>query len=115
MIQQRQIIEVPFNLPQGTQNHPAIVLSSNDAIMNENGFIAMMITTEKKYDDQYTFEITKEMLTKPFNIDYCQARLHLISFFNENDVIKNSNWNNNIKKNFFEMIIEQVNKITFDL
>lgn len=30
-IKQKQIVEVPFNLPQGVLNHPAIVLSSNEA------------------------------------------------------------------------------------
>jgi hypothetical protein len=44
-IQQRDIIELPFYLPQGIEHHPAIVLSSDDAIMAEDAFVAAMITS----------------------------------------------------------------------
>jgi hypothetical protein len=44
---QRDIVELPFNLLQGVENHPAIVLSCNDAIELESAFVAVMVTSEK--------------------------------------------------------------------
>ena len=114
MISQRDIIEVPFNLPQGIIHHPAIVLSNNDAIREEEAFIALMLTTEKA-NDLYTFEITSDMVSKKLHVPYCEARLHLISFFRTKETVPNSHYNNKIKQEFFEELIKQVNRITFGL
>jgi hypothetical protein len=35
---------VPFNLPQRVLHHPAIVLSTNEAIREEEAFVAVMLT-----------------------------------------------------------------------
>lgn len=94
MISQRDIVEVPFNLPQGAKPHPVIVLSNRDL---------------------YTFEITSEMLTKKLSVPYSQARLHLISFFKVKEVIVTSNFNNKLKQEYFKELIKQVNRITFGL
>ncbi len=108
-IYQRSIIEVPFNLPDGTMPHPLIVLSSNEAIELENSFFGIMLTSQN-YDDDFTFEIKKGMTTKPLNVKYCQARLHLISFFNASDIIPNSHWNNTLKMPFFKILVKKINE-----
>lgn len=114
MISQRDIVEVPFNLPQGVKPHPVIVLSNSEAIQDEDSFIGLMMTTDTK-EDLYTFEITSEMLTKKLNVPYSQARLHLISFFKVREVIATSNFNNKLKPEYFKELIKQVNRITFGL
>ena len=95
-------------------SHPVIVLSSADAIATEDSFIGMMLTTNVS-EDQYTFELNNNMLTKKLTVPYCQARLHLISFFQKHDAIANSNFNNKLKLEYFRELIKQVNRITFDL
>lgn len=112
-IRQKDILEVSFNLPDGLANHPVIVLSNDDAIEDENSFIAVMLTS-KKNNDEYSFEITDEMLLKKLNVDYCEARLHLISFFKENEVITNHFTNNQIKQDYFKELMKQIFRITFD-
>ena len=114
MISQRDIVEVPFNLPQGVKPHPVIVLSNDDAIQEEGSFIGLMMTTDKT-EDLYTFEITSEMLSKKLNVPYSQARLHLISFFRVKEVVTTSNFNNKLKSEYFKELIKQVNRITFGL
>jgi mRNA-degrading endonuclease toxin of MazEF toxin-antitoxin module len=114
LISQRDIVEIPFNLPQGVKHHPAIVLSNNEAIQDEEAFVALMMTTEKS-NDLYTFEITSDMLSKKLHVPYCEARLHLISFFRTKEVVANSHYNNKIKPEFFQEMIKQINRITFGL
>lgn len=114
MISQRDIVEVPFNLPQGVRHHPVIVLSSDDAIQQEEAFVGLMMTTDQ-VNDLYTFEITSDMLTKPLKEKYCQARLHLISFFRTKEIISTSNINSKIKAEHFKQLIKQINEITFGI
>lgn len=114
MISQRDIVEVPFNLPQGVRPHPVIVLSSNEAIQEEGAFVGLMMTTDESRD-LYTFRITSDMLSKELDVPFSQARLHLISFFNVKEVVPTSKFNNRIKPEYFEQLIRQVNQITFGL
>ncbi|WP_016776613.1 type II toxin-antitoxin system PemK/MazF family toxin [Anaerophaga thermohalophila] len=113
ILHQRCIVEVPFNLPQGVINHPAIILSNDTAIQEEGGFVAVMLTSEESYQDEFTFEITKGMTTKKLDVPYCQARVHLISFFRNDDVIPNKNYNNYLKENEFQNLIQQIVEIAF--
>lgn len=112
-ISQRDIVEVPFNLPQGVMNHPAIVLSVTEAIEQEEAFIAVMLTTDDT-EDQYSFEIRKGMLNKDMP-KKCQARLHLISFFKASQIIPNSNLNYQIRHDRFKDLIKRINQVTFGI
>jgi hypothetical protein len=112
LISQRDIIEVPFNLPQGTVPHPAIVLSTDEAIQEEESFVAVMLTSED-YNDLYSFPITNSMLTKPMTSAKSQARLHLISFFRNSDVIPTSHVNHKIRPEYFKILIGRINEVTF--
>ncbi len=65
--QQRDIVEVPFYLPEGgIKHHPAIVLSCNEAIESEEAFIAVMLTSNKD-EDLFTFKIDKSMIKGSWN------------------------------------------------
>jgi hypothetical protein len=112
-INQRDIVEVPFNLPGGSLNHPAIVLSNSDAIRDEEAFVAIMLTS-KKHDDLYSFEIRPGMLVKDFG-KYSEARLHLIGFFSFDDVVRNNNLPNQIKVERFRDLIVRINQVTFQI
>src|SRR5437016_730980 len=96
-VQQRQIIEVPFNLSQGIMNHPALILSVNDIIQLEEAFTAVMITSEN-YDDEYSFPITNDMLQSgTLSKPYCEIRVHLVSYFKTSEVITNKHRNTLVK------------------
>lgn len=67
-----------------------------------------MLTSEDSYNDEFTFEITDAMTTKKLDVKYCQARLHLISFFRNEDIIQNANNNNFIKQMHFNNLLREI-------
>lgn len=117
-IRQRQIVEVAFRLPPDGEllNHPCIVISNDEINEEEQGFVAVMMTSESHYkDDRYSFQLTDNMLAKPLGKSFCAARLHLIGNFLYSDVIVNRNSGNEMKIDAFNRLIVHINKITFDL
>ena len=114
-LQQRQIVEVPFNLTQGVKVHPAIILSTNEAIEFEYSFIAVMMTSVN-HDDEYTFEISNEMLSSgKLGKPYSEVRLHLISYFRVSDVIVNNHRHTFVKEADFNRIVKRIMRITFNV
>ncbi|MFZ4798287.1 MAG: type II toxin-antitoxin system PemK/MazF family toxin [Bacteroidia bacterium] len=113
-ISQRDIVEVEFNLPQGNIFHPAIVLSKNEAIDQEESFVAVMMTTTD-HDDEFSYTITSDMLTKPLagNIKHSEVRLHLIGFFKIENVRMNSHYNTQIKIDEFKTLIKYITELAF--
>ncbi|HEX2899864.1 MAG TPA: hypothetical protein VHS96_09110 [Bacteroidia bacterium] len=115
-IYQRQIVEVEFRLPpDGTLlRHPCIVLSNTAVNDEEQGFVGVMLTSQMHYqDDIYSFEIDEEMLTKPHGKAFCAARIHIISNFLYDDIIRNSNWGNEMKTFHFHRLLHAINRTTF--
>lgn len=110
MVRQRDIVEV--NLSADFENHPAIVLSNNLVQEVEGAFVCVMITS-KLQNDEFSFEITNDMTTKPMNKP-CEARCHLISFVPFEAIIVNSH-NNQIKIEPFKKLIEKINETTFSM
>lgn len=91
-VYQRQIVELSFRFPPDGKNlvHPCIVLSNDDINAEEEGFVAVVMTSQEKYrDDLYSFEITDSMLNKPIGKAFSAARIHLIGNFLHKDVITN--------------------------
>ena len=111
---QREIVELPFYLPQGIQNHPALVLSTDQAIELEDAFVAVMITSQK-FDDEYSFQLIDDMLTKPMGKPYREVRLHLVSLFRIDDVISNAHLRTKVKPDDFEIIVRQISATAFGI
>lgn len=114
-INQKQIVDVYFDLPDGGGKHPAIVLSNDKAIEYERAFIAVMLTTSNEFDDEFTFPIENGMCVKDMDVEYCQARVHLIAHFKVDDVRYNANWNNHIKNDYFIELVKQIVITGFDV
>jgi hypothetical protein len=116
-VSQRDIVEVVFNLPQGGLTHPVVVLSKEDAIEQENGSFVGVMMTSKDYDDEFSYKITNDMLTKPFpaGVKHSEVRLHLISFFHESDVIKNSHYNTQLRVDSFKSLVKYISSLTFNV
>jgi PemK-like, MazF-like toxin of type II toxin-antitoxin system len=116
-LRQRQIVEVLFRLPPDGKvlNHPCIIISNEDINEEEQAFVGVMITSEKHYKgDNYSFELTPIMLTKPMDKDFSAVRLHLVSLFLKRDIITNRNVGNEIRKSHFERLLSQINSVVFD-
>jgi len=66
-VQQRDIVEVNFELPDGSfKNHPALVISNENVLEAEDIFYAVMISS-KPFNDEFTFELNNDVLTKPLS------------------------------------------------
>jgi PemK-like, MazF-like toxin of type II toxin-antitoxin system len=118
-IKQRQIVEVEFRLPPDGKflRHPCIVLSNEEINEEEEeGFIGVMLTSQSDYrDDEYSFEIHNDMLTKPHDLPFCAARMHLIGYFLYKDIIKNSKWGTEIRSDPFRRLVTLINRTTFQM
>ncbi|MCE5320107.1 MAG: type II toxin-antitoxin system PemK/MazF family toxin [Bacteroidales bacterium] len=65
MVDQGEIVFVPFRLSDGEViDHPALVVSQNLTDFGDDIFYAVLIST-KNHHDEYTIEISDEMLTSP--------------------------------------------------
>ncbi len=118
MPSQRDVVEVQFRLPPDGKllNHPVIVISNDDINQHEGGFIGVMMTSEESYKgDEYSFELSDDMFTKPLGKKFSAVRLHLIGNFINNDIIKNANSGNQIKKTDFNRLMVNINNTTFNL
>ena len=115
--EQRQIVEVQFRLPPDGElkNHPAVIISNSEINSEEFGFTAVMITHSDS-DDEYTFEIDDKMFLKSFqDKSHKEIRLHLISYFLDDDVISNNHGLNKMKPEWFKRLLSQINEITFGI
>jgi hypothetical protein len=112
-VYQRHIVEVPFNLTQRVENHPAIVLSTTEAIEHEEAFIAVMMTSTKM-DDEYTWLFDKSMLESGrLDKSYVEVRLHLISYFKISDIIHNSYTGTRMRLLDFNSLVARINRVAF--
>jgi mRNA-degrading endonuclease toxin of MazEF toxin-antitoxin module len=101
------IIEVPFLLSGNkTLNHPAVIISNEAVHDAENWYICIMLTSQSK-TDRFTFRITDEMLVKPNDKAFAQARCHIITYALESQIIRNSN-RNRMKRNHVNRLVEHV-------
>ena len=61
-INQRDVVNVEFVFPDGkVKNHYAIVVSNNELIQDE-GFVYLVLITSKDYHSDYYYELTDDML-----------------------------------------------------
>tara|TARA_R110002072_G_scaffold279545_1_gene441537 strand:+ start:172 stop:369 length:198 start_codon:yes stop_codon:yes gene_type:complete len=63
MVYQLDIVKVVFDDDFGG-NHPAIVLS-NKLVQEVEGYFVCVMMTSSDYDDEFSFVIKDNMLTKP--------------------------------------------------
>jgi mRNA-degrading endonuclease toxin of MazEF toxin-antitoxin module len=110
MASQRDIVEIWFDEDFGG-NHPAIVIS-NELVQEVEGYFVCVMMTSTNHDDEFSFVITDDMLVKPLNKDFCEARCHLIQFVPKEDVITNSH-NNQMKVESFRNLINKITSTTF--
>lgn len=108
-VQQRDIVEVNFELPNGQlKTHPALVISNENVLDSEDIFYALMISS-KPYNDEFSFELSNDMLTKPLS-KKSYVKCQLIQPYSVEEVISKISA---VKSSFFEKIKEQMFKTVF--
>lgn len=86
MPQQRDIITVSYELPQGVEYHPAIIIS-NDAVHETEGiYYAVMCSSELK-PEEFSIELVPEMIVgkKPMH-KKTYIKTHLIQTYTEREL-----------------------------
>lgn len=106
---QRDIVELDL---EREGKHPYIVLSNNLAIEIEDGFFVCAMMTSQEMDDEFTFELTDDLLEKPNNKDYSEVRCQMIHFVHLDQIIPNKN-KNRITEEGFSLLIKKINNSTF--
>ena len=105
-VNQRDIVELHFELPNGSfKTHPALVISNQNVLDAEDIFYAVMISS-KNYNDEFSFEITNSMLSKPLS-KASYVKCQLLQSYTVNEVISRIS---SLKLPYFN----EVKKIIFD-
>jgi hypothetical protein len=68
MVSQREIVEVPYQLPDGSiKPHMALVLSTEKLLNAEDGMFYAVLISSKNINPEFTLEIKNEWLNKPLS------------------------------------------------
>ena len=67
-VSQREIIEVPYQLPDGSiKPHMALVLSTEKLQLAEDGMFYAVLISSKNLNPEFTMKIQAEWLSKPLS------------------------------------------------
>jgi len=85
-VQQRDIVELNFELPDGKfKSHPALIISNERVLDTEDIFYAVMISS-KPFNDEFSFELNDTMLTRPLS-KKSFVKCQLIQSYSTDEVI----------------------------
>lgn len=105
-VEQREIVEVPFVMPDGSiLPHPALVISRDELQEDEDGMFYAVLISTKNHISEYTIPIKSEWLNKPLG-KQSYFVTHLVNMFNVVDVMKRNN--TFVKKVYFDNIIDKI-------
>ena len=105
-VRQREIVEVPFNMPDGRiLTHMVLVLSREELQDYEEGMFYGVLISSKNYYPELTIPIRPEWLNKPLTKD-SYFITHLVQQFSVDEVL--NSYNLYLKYDFFEMIVDRI-------
>jgi hypothetical protein len=108
-INQRDVVEVNFELPDGSfKIHPALVTSNDNVLAAEDIFYALMISS-KPYNDEFSFEIKDAMLSKPLS-KKSFVKCQLIQAYKSDEVIRKIS---SLKMEYFELVRQKMMQSVF--
>lgn len=108
-VQQRDIIELNYELPNGKfKAHPALVISNSNVLEVEDIFYAVMISSNPM-NEEFNFELDNSMLTKPLS-KKSFVKCQLIQSYTTDEVISKISSVNQIT---FEKILKRIFKTVF--
>jgi len=109
-IEQRDIVNVNFNFPDGElKNHYAIVVSNNELTENE-GFVYLVLITSKDYHSEYYYELTNDMFNNFSLPKKSYVKCHIL--MTTMDYILPAK-QGTIKKTYFDEIVNKIIKSIF--
>lgn len=105
-VKQREIVEVPFVLPDGSiKPHPALVISREDLQDYEDGlFYAVLVSTKNHYPE-LTIPIKNERFNKPLS-KKSYFVTHIVHPFNVQHVI--AKYHCYIKEQYFDYVVNKI-------
>lgn len=105
-IHQREIVEVPFTLPDGKiLPHPALVISCDDLQIVELGLFYAVLISSKNIIPELTIPIRSDWLSSPLPKESYFVT-HILHPFNIEDVITRHNCF--LLKPYFDHVIDKV-------
>ena len=112
-VSQREIVEVPYQLPDGSiKPHMALVLSTEKLLNAEDGMFYAVLISSKNYNPEFTLEIKNEWLLKPLSRQSYFVT-HIVSYYRTDEVIQS--FNNYVKQSYFDAIMNKVILSMFDI
>ena len=109
---QREIVEVPFVLHNGSVlPHPALVLSCDELQNVEPGLFYAVLVSSKNHNPDLTIPIKSEWLSTPLpKASYFVT--HIISAFNVNEVLTRHNCF--LRQPYFDQVVDRIISIVID-
>ena len=108
-IQQRDIIELNYELPNGKfKTHPALVISNANVLEVEDIFYAVMISSNPMNED-FNFELDNSMLTKPLS-KKSYIKCQLIQSYSTEEVISKFS---SMRKDSFDKVLQKIFETVF--
>lgn len=108
-VQQRDIVELSYELPSGKLKvHPALVISNADVLEVENIFYAVMISSNAM-NEGFNFELENAMLIKPF-FKKSYVKCQLIQSYTIDEVISRIS---TLKQEPFERVLKKISDTVF--
>ena len=112
-VSQREIVEVPYQLPDGSiKPHMALVLSTEKLQLAEDGMFYAVLISSKNQNPEFTIEIRNEWLGKPLS-KQSYFVTHIVNYYRTDEVIQS--FNNYVKARYFDPILKIVVQSMFDL
>lgn len=112
-VSQREIVEVPYQLSDGSiKPHMALVLSTDKLLYAEDGMFYAVLISSRNINPEFTMEIKNEWLNKPFSKKSFFVT-HIVTYYRTDEVIQS--FNNFVKKEFFDAIMNKVILSMFDI
>ncbi|MDE5791242.1 MAG: type II toxin-antitoxin system PemK/MazF family toxin [Muribaculaceae bacterium] len=105
---QREIVEVPFLLPDGTfKHHPALVVSVPELQEEEEGLFYAVLISTKNHHPKYTIEIKAEDIVNRPSIDKTSYFVtHIVTYFLTRDIIQRKGYF--VTKSKFNEVVDTV-------
>ena len=105
-VRQREIVEVPFTMPDGrVLVHPGLVVSSDELQEVEDGMIYVLLISSKNHHPEYAIRIENEWLSKPMP-KQSYFITHILGIYRVEEVISQKNCF--IKERYFDKIIDKI-------
>lgn len=105
-VYQREIVEVPFVLPDGkVLAHPALVISCDELQTIEPGLFYAVLVSSKNIIPELTIPIKSEWLSSPLTkASYFVT--HIVNSFIVNDVVARHNCF--LRQPYFDQVVDKV-------